>query len=145
MATPTTGSKANARLRALRLVPPFIAALWVLGVARFRGWPMGAADYAVLLALMLALQAIRRRARPKDRPIDLDAVKSPAMVAALVGALAAVFALLFGGLFEALAPQEAPLLTPWWLRTLWHGACAFGSSYCSFLARIESQRLRQSR
>ena len=136
--------KADFRLRMLRIVPSFIAMLWVVGVAQFRGWPMGPIDYAALFALMLALQAIRRRARPNERPIDLGTIQNPNLIAAVVGAIALVFALLLGGLFEAFAMQGERVDAPWWLRTVWHGACAFASSYCGFLARIEAQRIRNA-
>ena len=151
MAAAPRKMKADFRLRMLRIVPSFVATLWVLGVAQFRGWPMGPIDYAALFALMLALQAIRRRARPNERPIDLGAIQNPNLIAAVVGAIALVFALLLGGLFEAsvtlfkaFAMQGERVDAPWWLRTVWHGACAFASSYCGFLARIEAQRIRNA-
>ncbi len=144
MAAAPRKMKADLRLRMLRIVPSFVATLWVLGVAQFRGWPMGPIDYAALFALMLALQAIRRRARPNERPIDLGAIQNPNLIAAVVGAIALVFALLLGGLFEAFAMQGERVDAPWWLRTVWHGACAFASSYCGFLARIKAQRIRNA-
>jgi hypothetical protein len=91
--------------------------------------------------LMLALQAIRRRARPNERPIDLGTIQNPNLIAAVVGAIALVFALLLGGLLEAFAMQGERVDAPWWLRTVWHGACAFASAYCGFLARIEAAQL----
>ncbi len=144
MAAAPRKMKADFRLRMLRIVPSFVATLWVLGVMQFRGLPMGPIDYAALFAFGLALQAIRRRARPNERPIDLGAIENDNLIAAVVGAIALVFALLLGGLFEAFAMQGERVDAPWWLRTVWHGACAFASSYCGFLARIEAQRIRNA-
>jgi len=144
MAAAPRKMKADFRLRMLRIVPSFVTTLWVLVVVQFRGLPVGPIDYAAVFALMLALQAIRRRARPNERPIDLGAIQNPNLIAAVVGAIALVFALLLGGLFEAFAMQGERVDAPWWLRTVWHGACAFASSYCGFLARIEAQRIRNA-
>ena len=144
MAAAPRKMKADFGLRMLRIVPSFVTTLWVLVVVQFRGLPVGPIDYAAVFALMLALQAIRRRARPNERPIDLGAIQNPNLIAAVVGAIALVFALLLGGLFEAFAMQGERVDAPWWLRTVWHGACAFASSYCGFLARIEAQRIRNA-
>lgn len=145
MASPaqTKAPRASWRLRVLRLSQSLVPAVWIVGVAEFRRWPMGPVDYATLVALLLALQTIRRRLRPNERTIDLGQLTRPGLVAAFVGLIAGTMALLLGGLFEAFAKQPEPEHASWWLRTLWHGACAFSSAYTGFFARIEASRIAQ--
>ncbi len=136
---------ASWRLRLLRLSQTMVPAIWIVGVAEFRRWPLGPIDYAALIAFLLALQTIRRRVRPTERTIDLHSIRNPSLIAALVGGMTATMALLLGGVFESLARQPEPEHAPWWLRTIWHGACAFASAYAGFFTRIEASRLAQAR
>ncbi len=136
----TKSPRATWRLRILRLSQSLVPAIWIVGLAEFRRWPMGPVDYAAIVALLLALQTIRRRMRPEKRATELGQLTNPGLVAAVVGGIAATMALLLGGLLEAFAAPHAS----WWLRTLWHGACAFASAYTGFFARIEASRLAQS-
>ena len=129
------------QLRSLRLAQSLVPAIWIVGVAEFRRWPLGPVDYAAMFAFLLALQTIRRRVRPNERTLDLGPLTRPALVAAFVGGITGAMALLLGGLFEAFAKQPEPEHASWWLRTAWHGACAFASAYVGFLARIEATRL----
>jgi hypothetical protein len=128
----------------MRLLQTLAPALWIAGVAEFRRWPMGPVDYATIFVLLLALQTIRRRLRPQAQNVDFGKLKNPSLVAVLVGGITAAMALLLGGLFEAFARQPGPEHAPWWLRTGWHGACAFAISYFGFFARIEAWRSSQS-
>ena len=139
----TKRPRASWRLRVLRLSQSLVPAVWIIGVAEFRRWPMGPIDYAAIVALLLALQTIRRRFRPNERTIDLGPLTRPNVVAAFVGLIAGSMALLLGGLFEAFAKQPEPEHASWWLRTLWHGACAFSSAYTGFFVRIEASRIAQ--
>ncbi|MBL8749779.1 MAG: hypothetical protein JNK78_11510 [Planctomycetes bacterium] len=61
---------------------------------------------------------------------------NPTAVAALAAAIVGVMALVVGGVGETLAQTMVPSDTPWALRTTWHAACAFGSSYCHLLHRL---------
>ena len=142
--TQTKSPRATWRLRILRLSQSLVPAIWIVGLAEFRRWPMGPVDYAAIVALLLALQTIRRRMRPEKRATELGQLTNPGLVAAVVGGIAATMALLLGGLFEAFAKQPDAPHASWWLRTLWHGACAFASAYTGFFARIEASRLAQS-
>lgn len=142
---PTKAPRAFWRLRVLRLSQSLVPAIWIVGVAEFRRWPLGPVDYAAMFAFLLALQTIRRRVRPNERKLDLGHLTNPALVAAFVGGITGAMALLLGGLFEALARQPEPGHATWWLRTAWHGACAFASAYVGFFARIEATRLSQSK
>lgn len=140
----TKAPRAVWRLRLLRLSQSLVPAIWIVGVAEFRRWPLGAVDYAAMFAFLLALQTIRRRVRPNERKLDLGQLTNPALVAVFVGCITGAMALLLGGLFEAFARQPEPEHAAWWLRTAWHGACAFASAYTGFFARIEASRLAQS-
>lgn len=137
--------RATWRLRILRLSQSLVPAIWIIGLAEFRRWPMGPVDYAAIVALLLALQTIRRRMRPNERTLDLGPLTRPSLVATFVGMIAGSMALLLGGLFEAFAKQPDAPHASWWLRTLWHGACAFASAYTGFFARIEAARLAQAK
>lgn len=141
----STAVRPSWRLRSLRLSQSLVPAIWIVGVAEFRRWPLGPVDYAAMFAFLLALQTIRRRARPDGRKLDLGQLTNPALVAAFVGGITGAMALLLGGLFEAFARQPEPEHAAWWLRTTWHGACAFASAYVGFFARIEASRLAQGK
>ncbi len=97
--TQTKSPRATWRLRILRLSQSLVPAIWIVGLAEFRRWPMGPVDYAAIVALLLALQTIRRRMRPEKRATELGQLTNPGLVAAVVGGIAATMALLLGGLF----------------------------------------------
>jgi hypothetical protein len=129
-------SRLPLRLRVLNLLPTGVAVLWIAGIAQFRELPMTSIDYAVLLAFALALQILMRRLRPRSNAIVLPASANPTVVSLLAASLTGAVALLVGGVLESLVPVQEQGPTPLWLRTVWHGACAFAASYCRFLARI---------
>lgn len=121
--------------RIVDLLPTPIAVLWVVGIARFRDIELGTSEVLALLAAAFALRLLSNRLRPTRRVV-LPANVNPVFVATLGAALLGAVALLFGGAIEALLEWREPRPnTPWWLRTVWHGACAFAASYCRFLAR----------
>ena len=121
---------------ALSVAPVLVALLWLAGVARFRGYELTTNHWAVLLASAFALHLITKRAlRPKPLP-PLPAGANPAMLALLAGLIVGLLGSVVGGALEAALPPGTPDDTPWALRTTWHGACAFGGSYCAFLGRL---------
>lgn len=123
-------------LTVLSLAPVFVALLWIAGVARFRGYELSVNEWAVLLASGFALHVLQKRAlRPKPLP-PLPAGANPAVLALLAGAIVGLLASVLAGALEAALPPGTPDDTPWALRTFWHGACAFGGSYCAFLGRL---------
>ncbi|MEQ1632729.1 MAG: hypothetical protein ABL997_10180 [Planctomycetota bacterium] len=124
------------RTRILNFLPTLIAVLWIAGIAQFRELPMTAMDYAVLLAFAIALQTLLRRLRPRPNPVMLPADANPTVVTLLAATLTGVIAIVVGAVLESLVPASEQGPTPFWLRTLWHGACAFAASYCRFLSRI---------
>jgi hypothetical protein len=131
------GGRQALQARVLRMLPPLIAALWIAGIANFRDFGFGPLDYLTLLAAALALQLVLGRMRGSGRPIVLPASSNPTTIALLAAAMTAALAIVLGGIVEALVPAlPGHDLPPWALRTLWHGACAFGASYCRFLSRL---------
>ena len=129
--------------RLLRALPAGIAVLWIAGVLQFREFDLGPLDFAVLLAAALALHAVLRQARPRPAPIDLPPGTSATTVALLAAVITGAMALVLGGLLESAVPATTGA-TPWWLRTLWHGACAFAASYCRLLGRVRPAGARAS-
>lgn len=124
------------RTQVLDALPTAIAVLWIAGITQFRGLPMTGMDYAVLAAFAFALHTLLRRLRPGRRAIVLPPTANAATVALLAATITGAMALLVGALLEAMVPPQEQGNTPYWLRTVWHGACAFGASYCRFLARV---------
>lgn len=123
--------------RLLRALPLAIAVLWIAGIASFRDLGLRPTDYGVLLAAAFALQIVLGRADGKRPPLRLPERSNPAVIAVLAATITGMLAMLVGGIAEALAPQPtAPNAPSWPLRAMWHGACAFGASYCRFLARL---------
>ena len=122
--------------RLLQLLPAPIAALWVLGIARFRKWELDPLQAMGIVALAFALHMIVRRARPERPPVPLPPQANPRIVATLAAGFVGIVGLIVGGLVEYVVEQAYALQdVPWWLRTLWHGACAFAASWCRLLAR----------
>lgn len=122
--------------RLLQLLPAPIAALWVLGIARFRGWQLDVMQSLGIVALAFALFLLLRRARPERPPAPLPPGTNPRIVATLAAAFIGIVGLLVGGLVEYVVEQGYALQdVPWWLRTVWHAACAFAASWCRLLAR----------
>lgn len=121
---------------ALSLAPVLVALLWIAGIARFREYTLTTNEWAVVLASGFALHLLQKRAlRPKPLP-PLPPGANPAILALLAGVIVGALASVLGGALEAMLPPGMPDGTPWALRTLWHGACAFGASYCAFLGRL---------
>lgn len=120
--------------RLLGLLPTAIALLWILGITRFRHHELSAMEWASLAAAAFALHAMTRLQRPRPMP-PLPPNANPTTLATLAAMIVATGALLLGGLLEAILPAPETV-SPWWLRTLWHGACTFGAAYCSFLLRL---------
>lgn len=124
------------RTRVLDALPTAIAVLWIAGITEFRDLPMTGLDYAVLAAFAFALNALMRRLRPARRVIVLPPTANAGTVALLAATITGAMALLVGAVLEAMVPLQEQGHTPYWLRTVWHAACAFGASYCRFLARV---------
>ncbi len=123
--------------RLLRLLPMAIAVLWIAGIGQFRDLGFRPIDYGALLAAALALQIVLGRAQARRAPIVLPEHSNPAVIALLAALLTGTIGLLLGGIAEWAAPNPGGReLPPWSLRTLWHGGCAFGASYCRFLSRL---------
>jgi hypothetical protein len=121
---------------ALSIAPVLVALLWIAGIARFRNYELTTNQWAVLLATAFALHLLQKRAlRPKPLP-PLPPGVNPAILALLAGLIVGALATVLGGAFEAMLPPGAPEESPWGLRAFWHGACAFGGSYCAFLGRL---------
>jgi len=131
------GGRAPLPARLARTLPTLIAALWIAGIANFRDFGFGPLDYLTLLAAALALQIVLGRVRGSQRRIVLPARSNPATIALLAAAMTAALAIVLGGIVESIVPAKPGHdLPPWALRTLWHGACAFGASYCRLLSRL---------
>jgi hypothetical protein len=140
---PTGRPRQPVLVRVLRTLPTGIAVLWIAGVAQFRDMQFTALDYAVLLAAAFALQVVMQRLRGRERPIVLPKGANPTTVAFLAAAITGTLALVIGGALElATSSSDGAPVTPWWLRTLWHGACAFGASYCRILSRTQQMRVQ---
>lgn len=123
--------------RVLRILPIAIAALWIAGIAQFRNLGFRPIDYGAVLAAAFALHIVLGRTQRRRAPIVLPEGSNPAVVAVLAGLITGLIGLVLGGIAEQLAPTPTNAdLPPWWLRTLWHGACAFAASYCRFLCRL---------
>lgn len=133
---PPVRARLPLRTQVLDALPTGIAVLWIAGIATFRALPMTGLDYAVLAAFGFALHVILKRMRPGRRAIVLPPTANAGTVALLAATITGVMGLLVGAVLEAMVPLEEQGNTPYWLRTVWHAACAFGASYCRFLARV---------
>jgi hypothetical protein len=128
----------------LGICPLLIALLWLVGVARFRAYELTGREWAAVVAVGFALHLLSRRAlRPRPLPV-LPATASPNALAALAASVLACIAAVVGGVLEWLVEPSRPSEVSWPLRTTWHAACAFGASYCTFLARLQQALARQS-
>ncbi|MGE3174870.1 MAG: hypothetical protein AB7O97_19735 [Planctomycetota bacterium] len=139
-APPPTPPRPGPWLRLLRVLPTAIAVLWIAGFAQFHDLGLGGLDFAVLIAAAFALQVVMARLRGPERQLVLPAGANPTTVALLAAMIAGTLTLVLGGVLEGMLPAESSSSTPWWLRTVWHGACAFAASYCRFLARLGTAR-----
>jgi len=122
--------------RLLLLCPVLIGLLWIAGIAHFREYALLPREWAVLaaaaFALHLMLQRMRRRRPVPPLPEGVNPAALAALAASIIGSLVAVV----GGLIEWTVQPYHPSDTSLWLRATWHGACAFGASYCGFLLHI---------
>ncbi len=129
----------------LGVCPLLIALLWLVGVAKFRQYHLTPKEWAVVVACGTALHLLSRRTmRPRPLP-PLPAGASPNALAALAGAILGFIAAVIGGFFEWVVEPSQPSEVSWFLRTTWHGACAFGASYCTFLLRLHQAPARPSK
>jgi hypothetical protein len=132
--------RSDPTVRLLSLMPSLVAGLWIVGVTRFRDLDLDLRSYVAIFATTMALLLLLRRARPMPPHIDLAAGSNPRSMALLVAVLTGGIALLLGGALEALlAGGDPPIKTPWHLRTLWHGACAFAAAYFRLLGKLRVQ------
>ena len=124
--------------RIVRQLPLLIAALWIVGIMRFRHIELEPMQYAALFAAAIALQILFGRMRGAGQRIELPPDQNPRTVLLLASTLNGVLALVLGGVPEAfMTGGDPPVTTPWYLRTIWHGGCAFAAAYCRLLARLE--------
>lgn len=126
------------QLRVLAICPALVALLWIAGILRFRDVEIQPIEWVVLVAAGFTLQLLTKRAgmrRPLPQlPQNTNPVALTLFVSAILGAAVA----LFGALFEWFLEQYEPSKVPLALRALWHGACAFGAAYCSYLPRLSA-------
>lgn len=134
--------RSRAFRRVLGFVPTAILVFWFCGIAEYRGWDLDGSDRLLLFLVALSLRyAAFRVIRPRPTFV-LRPNETVSLTATVAGVVAAV-GMVFGGLVEASVPENDPALAvPWILRTLWHGGCAFGTSYCGFLFRHLPQPAR---
>ena len=138
-------SRANLFRLVLGVCPLLIALLWLVGVARFRGYDLTALEWAAVVASGFVLHVLMRRLR-RPRPMPpLPPGASPNALAALAGAILAFVTAIVGGVFEWVIEPVRPTEVPWSLRTTWHAACAFAASYCTFLLRLHQALARQGK
>lgn len=122
--------------RLLGLCPIAIAVLWIAGICRFRGVALEPLHWLLLVTAAFAMFVIGRRTRAR-RPLPKLPENARAIpLAATIATIMAVIAAVAGGVLELVAENWYPSEVGWGLRTLWHAACAFASSYCSFLQRL---------
>ena len=122
--------------RILGLISLGIALLWIAGVARFRDHELKPSEWLIQVAGGFALHILARRTWNR-RPLPALPEGARAMhLAALIATIVAAMTCILGGILEMVAQQYLPSEVPWGLRILWHGACAFGASYCVFLQRL---------
>ena len=122
--------------RLLGLCPMLIAVLWWAGVMLFRGHELKPIEWLTLIAAGFATQVIMRRISPK-RPLPAlpegaRATRLAGLLALIVGVIASIIGLVLELASQNYAPSDVPL----GLRMLWHGSCAAGATYCSFLRRL---------
>ncbi len=123
----------------LGLSPVLVALLWLAGVSRFRGYDLSAREWLVVVAAAFMLHILQRRLwRPRPLP-PLPPGTNPAVLALLAAVVLGALATVVGGVFEWAVEPMRPSEVGWALRTLWHGACSFGASYCGFLARLQDR------
>src|SRR5262245_41823238 len=122
--------------RLLSVCPVLIVLLWIAGIAHFRDYAFMPREWAVLAAAGFALHVISRRLR-RQRPMPpLPEGVNPAALAALAASIIGTLGAIVGGVIEWTVQPYHPSETSLWLRATWHGAFAFGGSYCAFLLRI---------
>ena len=122
--------------RLLSLCPVLIGLLWVAGIAHFRQYEFLPREWAVIAAGGFALHVLYQRLR-RPRPVPpLPEGANPVALAAFAAAIIGALVTFIGGLIEWAVQAYRPSTTSLWLRATWHGACAFGASYCAFLLRV---------
>ena len=114
----------------LRIAATLVLLGWAAGIAYFRGWTPGSEDIGFLVCLGAYLLLRKQESVPAASQAE---ARNMALVLA-VGT--AIFALVVGLLFEALvAAFRDGQTVPFWLRVLWHPACALVGTFCSQWAR----------
>lgn len=122
--------------RLLGLLPTGIGVLWVAGCAHFRHYTLSPQEWLVIVAFAIALHGlVQRLVRPMPLP-PLPEGSNPVVLALLAAAIFGGLAGLCGGLFEVVVEDWVPSEHPLALRALWHAACTFAASYCTFVRRL---------
>lgn len=122
--------------RLLWFVPTGVFALWVVGIANYRSWPLPANVLVAVVLATLGAKFLLAVFRPRLSRFHGGFCPNLGALAMQVGAGAGIVGLVFGGMVELGVPDTDPgAAVPWLLRSLWHGACAFTGSYTSFLGR----------
>jgi len=129
-------ARANWADHLLRLCPILIAMVWIAGVASFRDFAMQPLHWAIAAAAGFATLVVLRRLMLRQPTPKLPEGASVVKVSAWIALVFALITFVVGGIVEVAAQQRFPSDTPWGLRTLWHGACAYGGAYCVFLQRL---------
>jgi len=122
--------------RILSLCPVLIVLLWIAGIAHFRQYAFQPREWAVLAAAGFALHLMAGRLRRHRPAPPLPEGANPAALAALAASILGALGAIGGGVIEWTVQPYHPCETSLWLRAIWHGACAFGATYCAFLLRI---------
>jgi hypothetical protein len=130
--------------RLLSLCSVLIGLLWIAGITHFHQFTLLPREWAVLAAAGLfcvhylspAFSLHRIQQRPRRPVPPLPEGVNPAAVAAIAASIIGTFVAIVGGVIEWIVQPYHPSETSLWLRATWHGACAFGASYCGFLRHI---------
>jgi hypothetical protein len=114
----------------LRVAATIVLLTWAAGVASFRGGVVAPEDIAFMVCLGAFLLLRKQESQPA---VDHATARRMALVLALG---TAIFALVIGVLFEVLvAAFRDGQTAPFWLRALWHPACAFVGTFLGQWAR----------
>lgn len=123
-------------LRVLAVCPAAVAVLWIAGIAKFRDLEIRPMEWVVLVAAGFTLQLLTKRASARRPLPQLPKDSNPVALTLFVSAILGTVVTIGGGLFEWFLERYEPSKVSLPLRALWHGACAFGAAYCSYLPRL---------